>query len=464
MINEHLRLFGIALCLLATVAVGASSLSATGSNMLEYRAATEGHSFLEDRADLTLGWQSLSLGLQFQAMHPSRQNPSTMSDTTYEGIAHRYLDYSDRKVNLRIGTLYETFGNGLLLDLYELHQLSIDHYLDGIRLGFDLPYVSVKGLSGRAHWGDNCLIRGGEITVSPPYARLGAAYLDYDHPFSGKGALWSASIESDLSFLTIAGEYAQKHMVGDGTDGEGLYLIASAYLSSFSLMGQYKQYRAFRFIGETQSYNNPPTCIREPSYTLQSRYYHTQNLADEQGYSAEFMGNLPFALELDVSYAHSQDSLGNSCYDELYAELYREWDKFSVKAIFENKSEGDNQSYNTFVLHLPYIYLSDDWTMVVDVEAQSEKSFGRDLFHTGGETELSWVSKKLGAGLELWNIQESDSVLKLYPFVFASYDIADNTSVRVGYGKRSGGFTCSGGVCRYEPAFEGVELTAETRF
>ena len=86
------------------------------------------------------------------------------------------------------------------------------------------------------------------------------------------------------------------------------------------------------------------------------------------------------------------------------------------------------------------------------------------MFHSGGETELSYVPKKIGLGIELWNIQENDSVRKLYPFVFASYDIAENASVRLGYGKRSGGFTCSGGICRYEPAFEGMEMTAETRF
>ena len=45
-----------------------------------------------------------------------------------------------------------------------------------------------------------------------------------------------------------------------------------------------------------------------------------------------------------------------------------------------------------------------------------------------------------------------------------SYHISDQHDVSVLYGRRAAGFVCVGGVCRFEPEFEGVEVRLLSRF
>ncbi|NTV04184.1 hypothetical protein HGA89_04610, partial [bacterium] len=50
-----------------------------------------------------------------------------------------------------------------------------------------------------------------------------------------------------------------------------------------------------------------------------------------------------------------------------------------------------------------------------------------------------------------------------YPALQAVRTLQDGSLLSLWAGKRLGGYVCAGGVCKYEPAFEGVELFATFR-
>jgi hypothetical protein len=51
-----------------------------------------------------------------------------------------------------------------------------------------------------------------------------------------------------------------------------------------------------------------------------------------------------------------------------------------------------------------------------------------------------------------------------FPAAQLDYTTADGARLALWAGKRQAGFLCAGGVCKYEPAFDGVELTATLRY
>jgi len=51
-----------------------------------------------------------------------------------------------------------------------------------------------------------------------------------------------------------------------------------------------------------------------------------------------------------------------------------------------------------------------------------------------------------------------------FPSGQISYTISRGGNLNLWFGKRQAGFLCSGGVCKFEPAFDGVELFGLFRY
>ncbi len=194
--------------------------------------------------------------------------------TEYQGVAHKWISYENDALGIRAGTFYETFGRGLTLDLFEDRRLSIDHRLEGARVKLSHDLVDAKGIYGKADWDTGVTVQGGEITAHPPIVDLGATWLDYSGTTAGRTNAYSLYANIPTDWVNVYGEYAEKHIIGPGTDGTALYLSADFTFLNYTFMAEYKDYEAFYLRSQTLSYNNPPSCIREPSYTLQSRHVH----------------------------------------------------------------------------------------------------------------------------------------------------------------------------------------------
>jgi hypothetical protein len=332
--------------LLLLLAFSVSGISLIGGNTFEYRNAQKGHGFFENRADIFMFEGGLSAGARIQTMQPSRLDPVTNRDTTYSAIAHRYAQYSTDRFTVTGGTFYETLGRGLLLNLFEDRRMVIDHNLDGARASFNVPYVSGKLFQGKGNWDDDVIIRGGELTLSPPFTQSGICWLDYEHDLAGRTNAWSAYLDIPLSYINLYGEFGEKHPVG-GTDGQALYLTGDIAIGRQSLALEYKKYEDFYLRSMTMGYNNPPSAMRENSYTLLSRHVHNQNMAGEEGFIVSHLGSYPLDINSDISFGKVWDVKNDEkAFTETHVDLSRAFGHIDQHLVLNLK---DNKYYDSKV-------------------------------------------------------------------------------------------------------------------
>src|SRR5690606_27865597 len=85
----------------------------------------------------------------------------------------------------------------------------------------------------------------------------------------------------------------------------------------------------------------------------------------------------------------------------------------------------------------------------------TKQDFGSWLF---GGLEFSVASKYSFAVSDMWNIKPTHSNDKKHYYnIFASY-ISGAHRFSVAWVKQVEGINCTGGVCRYEPAFNGLRI------
>ncbi len=460
------------LILLVIGALPLFGLSLLGTNVLEYRNATDGYSFFENRADLFIEHNEISAGLRLEIAQPSRYSYFTESQSEYQGVSHKWISYANDVLDVRAGTFYETFGRGLVLDLFEDRRLVVDHRLEGARLAFSRDYIDAKGIYGKAEWDEGVTVQGGEITAHPPVVDLGATWLDYQGEMAGHTNAYSLYADIPTDWVNVYGEYAEKHIVGDGTDGTALYASADFTLGNYTFMAEYKDYESFYLRSQTLFYNNPPSCMREPSYTLQSRHVHNQQLSREQGFMVTHWGYYPLGLELEASFAQAKnpDFDDNNTYTEIYADIYRDFDSWANHLVYQYQDDGFyGDVINTFILN-GYVYITEDKSLSWDLEYQTMDTESWDdplnSFLAGAEAE---IIDGVALGFEVAQIEEIDLIegevkSETSPWTYASIKLIENHSISIGAGKRAGGFTCAGGVCREEAPFEGFELSITSTF
>lgn len=440
-----------------------------GTNILEYRNASEGHSYFENRADILLMHSNIEVGARLLSLQPSRRDDL---DSVFNGIDNRYIRYSTRHLSVTAGTFYESFGRGLTLHLFEDRRMAIDHKLDGATFSLNNPFGMAKVVHGTAPWDNNSKLQGFELAYYPRLFELGATYLDYIGSYDRYGRLNSYSVYGGayFHFVNLFAEFSEKKVVGSPTlgsheDGNALFVSADFALAGHSLLLEYKRYDNYRMPGGATYFNNPPPCIREPSFTLQSRYIHQQDLRGEQGFQLTHFGSYPLDLSLEFSSAYiTKIDNQDDAYFEVFADVSRDWDSFGKHLVLQYQDEqiGRKSKYLTGVLHGFYIFdpvKNVQWRLEFQNESSDDgdDSYNHFLFGLEGV-----VRSGISVGTEFVMIDEEDS--EIAPWVFLNLDILEKHSITLGYGKRVGGYTCTGGICRYEPAFEGFELSIVSSF
>ncbi|MBM3451620.1 MAG: hypothetical protein FJX84_00605 [Bacteroidetes bacterium] len=91
--------------------------------------------------------KNFKAGMRIESYLPRIQGYPNRFDGT--GIGMRYIGYTNKLVDITLGSFYEQFGAGLSLRAYEDRALGYDNLLDGIRLIVN-PYsgVRLKGVYG----------------------------------------------------------------------------------------------------------------------------------------------------------------------------------------------------------------------------------------------------------------------------------------------------------------------------
>lgn len=332
-------------------------------------------------------------------------------------------------------------------------------------------------------------------------------YLDMKGYTSPMLHLYSARSSFDWNGLSIKGEYVGKtNDVSEPTDGEAhtgsalLGEISYAHgkfnmmaqvrllenmgtrLSLYDLMkpNSFGGYDNLSVMGNALNYI--PALTRQHTYLLANLEPHQVNTHSELAAQTDLYYSIRhkkdrrnfWRFHVNFSMARNQETETMTWMD-LNFDIERQWNKdwkatFLFSRQMRNPSKGYfgdvNYTSNIFVAdlthkidkknsvraELQYLYSNDyegDWvaTLVEYNMAPSLSIFVSDMYnHQRVETDYN-------KGLEKVN----------YYSIGASYTI-DRTRVQLSYGRNRAGMVCSGGVCRYTPAYTGFNLLISSSF
>jgi len=499
------------LILLGVSSVGAEEIVVHGSNQLEYsvssdaeRDSTVPKEIFEDWLDMDIRLGRVLVGFRYEAFQPHELSP----DSVREGFVQRYGQVEFDHGGVRAGNFYEIFGRGLLFRSYEDRAVRIDGNMDGVLVWGGMGRVSAKAISGRMRDVEtderSDLLRGADVELAAGGGiRLGGSYLiqSSENP-NRQGYVPSPAprhVEAIGGRLSYGHDYFDVYYEGgrlnrlfltsedrargrsyDDVRGTGHYAAVSVYpMVGFALTAEYKEYERFRFqpIGSSGTdYNNPPAVTRETAYTLISRHPHFLDPDDEKGFQVEAVITPLEGATLTLNRAETDRLDGERYFHEWYGEWRQQiGERYELALAYDHLEDEESGTVNhTPVAEFEY-FSGGEWSVRGEYQFQeTDDDLGVTRnhlflaeFHPNWDLALSLVGEHatfrdpvlLPGGIVSSEVRKDDFLYGQVDYFFAQ---AHHISLMVG--KRRAGFVCVGGICRFEPEFEGVELKLVSTF
>jgi hypothetical protein len=449
------------------------------SNQMEFSWDTEkDEETLENWWDVNYHLTPLTTGLRFEAFQPAK------SGQRKEGVSFIYFAVEKDDIQLRAGDFYAIFGRGLALRAYEDRDLRIDNKLTGIKLQGYYKGIEATLLGGRPPRKDRDNadeVRGADLNVQPAAGlTYGWSYVALESPgVVGPGTeLTTLRADMHAKALSFYAEMAKR----TGRLGYGLYLSSSLALPGFALTAEFKDYdRIALRTGDGLDYNTPPALTREHTYSLFRRHPHTLDADDETGIQVE--ANLrPLehtTMLINYSYAadHEEGTVlpaspelfgewGRALFREAYLEVAQDLgEKFSL-VVAGGKSRLVESTHHTAVLDLSY-YLDPLTAVRFELQGQHTEEHGEwdDHLLTVEVSRAPRFSASLvGERTNKSDLQKLSDEDNQWLFAQLDYQLTENHDATLFFGSRQGGFICTGGRCRWEPEFRGIELKLLSNF
>ncbi len=249
--------------------------------------------------------------------------------------------------------------------------------------------------------------------------------------------------------------------------------LAAGPLGSRFETKDYRRFTVLRNADGRTPLNNPPSLTREHLYTLLNRAPHAVDADDERGQQAELSWTGPAGWSSLLNLSRTERHDGRLLFEEAYAQIDQErLGAFRLRGGFGYRdSEGLRQ---TVVAEVTW-FLDERTSLTFEGEHQHVRLGGGAGFDLGAFDE-DFLKLELGvapawsvcAMLEMNNkyVEQRTFGEKAGPFPAAQFAYTTEQGARLALwaGKRQAGYLCAGGVCKYEPAFAGVELSGTVRY
>lgn len=438
---------------------------------------------------------------------------------TDAGIGRWYISKKIDDLKITGGYIYDQFGSGLVYRSYEERPLGIDNALFGLELEYALSENwSVRVLGGQMK--DlfsqfQPVLKGAAIEGMVPTKNQkiviapGASFLnrtldkdnmniivgqinsyDLEDRFVPKYNMYAGSIFNTLTIndITWYAEYARKSheaindITGQLVDQDGSVIYSSLSYSTtkigkgFGLTGQ------FRLVDNWVMRTSPnetlldgiidylPSLTKQNSLRLTARY---QAVAQELGELA-YQLNATFTPKKGYTFNANYSKVTNDSLDlfqEIFVDFEMRKSKYKLllggqlisynQEIFENEPERPMVEAITPFAELTYKF-DRKKSMRVELQYQNcQQDFGSWVY---GLLEYNIAPKWSFAVSDMWNYEplRTEEALHYYS-VFAGYT-QKSSRFTLNYVKQIAGIVCTGGVCRYEPAFSGLKAGMITTF
>ncbi len=464
-------------------------------------------------------YKKLSAGIQLEGYFPAlygyelgqQENPKRF------WLGSKYISWQDENFSVLAGNVYDQFGNGLIFRSYEDRQLGLNNSLEGISAGYDFSrFVSIKGMYGRPRLYTDYAgswVRGLDLNISiadifnwdAVMLYLEGSYVnryesldkDATYDFYSLGLdtpqldMFSGSFNFAWKGLSVKGEYARKSKdlstassmkaaKGAAIFAEAVYTYKSLSVSgTFRMLDDMGTMLSLYGNGTGNSLNYLPSLTRQYTYMLANLNPYQVNVTGETAGQADIYYSLRsrhdrhrywnfhanFAMAYTLSPAQSVTNKKQLLWNDVNFDIERQWNR-NLKTILlfsrqewspSHGSESGTYVSNIFVGDITYKF---DRKKSLRAEVQYLLSGDYEGDWAAGLLEFSFAPKWSIFASDMYNIEGTK---KNYYNAGFSYT-KGRTRIQLGYGRNRAGYICSGGVCRYSPAYTGLNISLTTSF
>ncbi|MBO8465754.1 MAG: hypothetical protein IAB93_07155 [Bacteroidetes bacterium] len=470
------------------------------------------------KLDYTRG--RLSVGIQLEGYLPALYgyDIATYGEGKKFMLANKYIRWQDDNFTVHVGDIYEQFGSGLIFRSYEDRALGFNNSLEGVFASYNFNnYVTLKGLYGRPRLYDyyaDSWVRGADLSLSindmfNSYDWLLSLEGSYINRYQNKGNftqefitttntnMYSGRLNFEYSGFYLSGEYVGKSKdlyMGEMIPGNAILAEAGYTGNGLAILGTFRRIDGMTtpltygngdnasMLGTGNNLNFIPALTRQYTYLLTNLHpYITESNGEIGGqfdayYSMRSKNDRrkrwSFHLNFSTYYSlasHTGES--KMMWQDLNFDVERQWNR-KLKTTFlyswqQNNSHAGYQTpfkshifvydmtykintYNSFRLELQYLYSPEKNYMA----EQNEGDWVAALFEYNLAPRWSFYVS------DMYNI---DWTKVHYYNVGFSYS-KGRTRIQLSYGRNRAGYICSGGVCRYTPAYTGFNLSLTSAF
>ena len=509
------------------------------------------------KVDYSLG--RFSAGVQVDAYLPGMYGYDMYTyqqrDTKLSGFFTKYIQWEDQNWGVRVGDIFDLFGNGLIFRSYEDRALGFNNSLAGARAHFNIKnMVNVKVVAGMPRLYDvrsNNAVFGADLALSISdmigwnngIIGIEGSYVGrYDSDISafdiedwqtgeitnslaGKQMLnmVSGRLNFECAGVTLRGEYAAKlnedlfNPTLPTAKGNVIYLDLGYNYKRFSASATFRRMENMTTaidkrpmgIGGGNVMNYVPLLTRQHTYSLanlnpyrgssvhtggevggQIDLYYSLRNPKARGKYWNFHLNFSMFNTLDhYNPVFGADMEGRNVWLDLNFDVERQWNK-QVKTTFLYSFQRWDEEINHF--DAPEAHYCTSHIFVGDVTYKFNKKHSMRFeaqYLASNDYEGDWVAATIEYNLapkfsfyvsDMWNCEkmqdgaygnlfmdpetyESDNYLLHYYQVGASFT-HKSFRAQLSYGRNRAGYVCSGGVCRFQPAYTGFNLAMTLSF
>lgn len=466
-----------------------------------------------------VGWRKDNLSAGLQAEWYPRALAGYPQELKGAGLTGLWVNWSNDRFDLTAGSFHEQFGSGIAFRSWEDRDLGINNAVTGLRASMHSRALDITVLGGVPKYGlspaDNCFIGGADLSLdvlawreSAHSVRLEASFLDRIGrtddvvirtlaQFGGfliprQVVTWSGRLMYSWQNLSMRGEYVSK---SDDFHAEQMPKSSERYVlkgGNAQLLevnysaGRFSGTAAFRRVENMASpmflssgtvsvantLNYIPSLCMAQSYRLASLNPYSTFADGEAGAQGDlyytFRGmklhvggswieGLPCALP-DREAPHL-------AYREINIDLERRWTR-NFRTVFfvsiqENSPTHGNRkatdAQNVFVLDGLY-RLSRTSSIRLELQYLYSQELTRDW--VAALCELSFAPRWSFTVSDMYN--HGSSGIHYYN-IGASYSLS-SLSLSLLAGRNREGLICSGGICRWQPAWSGVGMRLQWSF
>ena len=474
-------------------------------------------------------------------------------DSKLNMFLSKYVQWEDTNWGVRLGDIYDQFGNGLIFRAYEDRALGFNNSLAGGRAYYNFNnMVNVKVLAGMPRLYDirsNTAIWGGDLSLSisdmagwaDGIVALEGSYVGryqkdamLNYPVDGgmvKGVdsdilnMVSGRLNFEYAGVSLRGEYVQKlnndiyNPMLDAAKGNVIAIDLGYNYKRFSASASFRrQENMTTFIefrpmgiggGNTMTYL--PLLTRQHTYSLanlnpyrgssvhtggevggQLDLYYSLRNPKARGKYWNFHLNFSMFNSMDhYNQMMRQDVEGRNVWIDLNFDVERQWNK-QVKTTFLYSFQRWDEEINHYdAAHSLYcrshIFVGD---VTYKINKKHSLRFEAQYL-ASNDYEGDWVAATIEYNLapkfsfyvsDMWNCEPMGDEYSAYGNYFTDYNTFESKNyllhyyqvgasfthnsfrAQLSYGRNRAGFVCSGGVCRFQPAYTGVNLAMTLSF